>query len=194
MKELSKFIEAIVKIGPRASKIHEDVNQTYDGKPYYVHLNNVVAEVMAYAEDEIPDEDIPVIVFGAFFHDAIEDARLTYNDVIKIAKEYMPEDKAYLATEIVYALTNEKGKNRAERANDKYYLGIRSTQYASFIKMADRLANLKYAISSESRMVSAYRKELDHFIESIVVDVEYPDLNYFCGYVPSKMIEDIKKL
>ena len=37
-------------------------------------------------------------MFGAYFHDSIEDARLTYNDVHKIALEYMNEDQAIIAT------------------------------------------------------------------------------------------------
>ena len=71
--------------------------------------------------------------------------------------------------EIVYALTNEKGRNRGERANDLYYQGIRQTKFASFIKMCDRLANIQYTMMFvfANRMLDVYRKEYPEFIRSI---------------------------
>jgi ATP phosphoribosyltransferase regulatory subunit HisZ len=84
----------------------------------------MVADIMTkYYDDlgELPDYDLyKMLYFAALFHDSIEDARLTYNDVLSIAKEYMTEGYAKASTEIVYALTNEKGRNRKERANEKY--------------------------------------------------------------------------
>ena len=99
-----------------ASKYHEDVNQKFDGKPYSIHLSAVLRAALQYSyyfPDEVNDY-LDVIVFGACFHDTIEDARLTYNDVLKIASKYISDkDKAIMATEIVYALTNEKGNPNA---------------------------------------------------------------------------------
>ena len=130
----------------RAGKIHRDVNQFYEFKPYAYHLNQVAACVTRYLSSVLSDEeDILPVLFAAYFHDSIEDARLTYNDVRKIASEYMEQEQAFLAAEIVYALTNEKGRNRKERANDKYYEGIRTTPYAPLVKACDRLANYSYA-------------------------------------------------
>ena len=40
----------------------------------------------------------------------------------------------------MYALTNEKGRTRAERAGVKYYEGIRAVPYAPMVKLADRMA------------------------------------------------------
>jgi hypothetical protein len=61
-------------------------------------------------------------------------------------------------------LTNEKGKNRKERANAKYYEGIRNTPYAVFVKICDRIANVEYSKHSGSRMYDMYRKEFVDFI------------------------------
>ena len=160
--------DILEKIKERAAKIHADVNQTYDGKPYSVHLNKVAEYAMKFSDKVLAkDDDIYPLMFGAYFHDSIEDARLTYNDVHKIALEYMNEDQAIIATEIVYALTNEKGRNRAERANEKYYEGIRNTPYASYVKLCDRMANMSYSCSTKSRMFKVYLKEFIHFVESI---------------------------
>ena len=111
-------------------------------------------------------------MFGAYFHDSIEDARLSYNDVTKKALEIGLSDvQAYMGAEIVYALTNEKGRTREERANQRYYEGIRLTPYAPFCKMCDRLANLNFSAQqidkSNIHMLEVYRNELPHFITAI---------------------------
>ena len=74
-----------------------------------------------------------------------------------------------MIADIVYACTNEKGKNRDERANDKYYEGIRTTSYAPFIKLCDRLANVRYStlFDVNSKMAKVYKKEHEHFINQL---------------------------
>ena len=126
--------------------------------------------------------------YSALLHDSIEDARLTYNDVKKMVSSYNsfcfscyddeemrtfhymlmiePEDVA----DIVYAVTNEKGKNRSERANEKYYQGIRENKLAVIVKICDRLANALYSKLINSRMLDVYKKEHEHFIDSVIED------------------------
>ena len=165
--------DTISRIDKRAHDIHARVNQHYGNHlPYSYHLNQVVSWVKQFVTEIVtqPDDILPVI-FAAYFHDSIEDARLTYNDVQKIAIEYMNENQAFTATEIVYALTNEKGRTRAERAGESYYSGIRKTPYAPFIKLCDRLANMEFSFQQENEtgrhMCEVYRNEWNHFIESI---------------------------
>jgi hypothetical protein len=148
-QKLDELAPIINEIRNDAHALHASVNHAYDRiRPYGFHLDMVVNWVRKYIEEVcVSEQDILPIYFAAFYHDSIEDARLSYNDVMKIAKELMDEEQAYLATEIVYALTNEKGRNRAERANEKYYAGIREIPYAPFVKLADRLANTSYAFS-----------------------------------------------
>lgn len=176
-----------------ASKYHEDVNQKFDGKPYSIHLSAVLEAALQYSyyfPDEVNDY-LDVITFGACFHDTIEDARLTYNDVLKIASKYISDkDKAIMATEIVYALTNEKGRNRAERANEKYYEGIRTTPFAAFIKFCDRYANMKYSFTHKTSMAKKYAQELPHFIESLI---DSGEIDYKFG-VPIELITAVKNL
>lgn len=163
----------IAQIRELAHGIHDGVNQKYDKThPYWYHLDMVAdfvakygAEVCAEADDAAP------LMFGAYFHDSIEDARLTYNDVMALARGYFDEAHAAMATEIAYALTNEKGRNRAERANDRYYQGVRSTPYAPLVKLADRLANMTYshlcANPANDAMRRVYAAELPHFLDAI---------------------------
>lgn len=171
-KQFSAFLGAKgdieLEIRKKANEVHTAVNQWYDEKPYFYHLNKVAEHVIEYLPSIIEkEEDILPVIFSAYFHDSIEDARLTYNDVKKIASQFMSDSQAFLATEIVYALTNEKGRNRHERANDKYYQGIRECKYAPLVKACDRLSNYEYAKSTKSKMVKCYEKEMDEFINHI---------------------------
>lgn len=186
-KEAIKRIEqtheyAIIALG--ADDIHRAVNQLYDDKPYIYHLKSVVDFTLKYLPSECEADALPVM-FGAFFHDSIEDARLTYNDVMRIAKTFMSEEQAVMATEIVYALTNEKGRNRHERANDKYYEGIRATKYAPLVKAADRLANYTYAKSAHSKMEKCYKGEMEEFVKKALTAEDGTLL------VPKEMVDEL---
>lgn len=185
------------QIKSKAHEIHAAVNQTYDKVyPYSIHLDMVADNVAKYADElSIADADLLPIWFGALFHDSMEDARLTYNNVLSVARQFMPEDKAVLAAEIVYALTNEKGRTREERANDKYYSGIRSTPYAPMIKLADRLANFGYSLTKQQNhshdMLATYSREMPHFIEAITSEHADSDSRYA---LPGKMLKAINDL
>lgn len=93
---------------------------------------------------------------ASFGHDLIEDTRVSYNDV----KTELGQE----ASDIIYAVTNDKGKNRKERAGDKYYEGIRNTPGAVFVKLCDRIANVQYGKMTKSRMFEMYKNENDDFI------------------------------
>lgn len=194
-KDFENYLQAIsnivISIANDAEFIHNEVNQKYDDKPYLVHLSSVAHYAEVYGHNVCENKnDILPLIFGAYFHDSIEDARLTYNDVKDFAYKYMTNRQAYTAAEIVYALTNEKGRNRAERANDKYYFGIRETPFAPFVKMCDRFANMSYSAMNKSRMIDTYKEELDHFLDCITVK----DNNDCRFSIPNEMLKDIKNL
>ena len=68
-----------------------------------------------------------------------------------------------VVADLAFALTNEKGKNRSQRASDKYYNDMKKVKNADFLKVCDRLANVKYSVSKGSGMSEAYRRENKHF-------------------------------
>lgn len=108
-----------------------------------------------------------IVIAACYCHDTIEDTRQTYNDVrnatnIKVAN-------------ITFALTNEKGKTRKDRANDKYYEGIRNEEFAVFCKMCDRIANVEYSLSKGSNMADMYKKETPEFVSKIY-DKQYEEM------------------
>lgn len=188
----NNFSDTAASIRQAAHDLHASVGQIYAGNlPYSTHLDMVAKAVAEFADDICESaEDVLPLWFGAYFHDSIEDARLTYNDVMRVAKHYMSDQQAFMATEIVYALTNEKGRNRAERANEKYYEGIRSTPYAPFVKLADRLANIRFSFShgdeDNLHMRKVYREELPHFIKAISSSSDDPRLS-----LPPAMVKSL---
>jgi len=170
---MQKYANQIEHIRQLAHELHQSVNQTYgDLLPYGYHLDMVVNNVRDFGHLVCQCEaDVLPLFFGGYFHDSIEDARLTYNDVIKVARGLLTEEQAVMATEIVYALTNDKGRTRAERAGEKYYQGIRTTPYAPFVKLCDRLANITYSCAGVDggniRMKEVYKSEMPHFLQAI---------------------------
>jgi len=109
---------------------------------------------------------------ASFGHDLIEDTRVSYNDV----KTELGQE----AADIIYAVTNDKGKNRKERAGDKYYEGIRNTPGAVFVKLCDRIANVQYGKMTKSCMFEMYKKENPEFIRQLGVgegtSIKYGDM------------------
>ena len=138
---------------------HKNTNHFYDTYlPYEFHLRmvNVAGEEFIYLINEDFREHIKLALFG---HDLIEDTRTSYNDV----KNNLGQE----AADIIYAVSNEKGKTRKERANDKYYQGIRNTKGAIFVKLCDRIANVQYSKMTKSRMFETYKNENDNFLNQL---------------------------
>lgn len=176
--KIDELSPVINEIRNDAHALHASVSHAYDRiRPYGFHLDMVVNWVQKYIGEVCSDErDILPIFFAAYYHDAIEDTRMSYNDVMRTAEKVMDAEQAYLAAELVYAMTNEKGRNRAERANEKYFAGIRAIPYGPFLKLADRLANTSYAFSKGTadslRMSKVYREELPAFLAALKVEGE----------------------
>jgi (p)ppGpp synthase/HD superfamily hydrolase len=122
-------------------------------------VNNVYEDFQHLLDEELNDY-CGKAVWG---HDLIEDTRCSWNDV----RNYLGAEVA----DIVYAVTNDKGKNRKERAGDKYYEGIRNTPGAVFVKLCDRIANVQYGKMTKSRMFEMYEKENPEFIRQLGYDI-----------------------
>lgn len=185
---------------------HRDTNHMYDTYlPYEFHLRMVVQvfkdfkhtlpknlytkEVEAHRgiweTDDITERVIELSCYG---HDLIEDTRVSYNDV-----KNMLDESGYAKTpvaDIIYAVTNEKGKNRKERANDKYYEGIRNTPGAVFVKLCDRIANVQYSKLTKSRQYEMYKKENEDFMIKLGYNGS-PSCEYFeMFYYLNKLFKD----
>lgn len=152
-------------------KQHFRVGQKYDGLPYHVHLELVVRYAKKYIH-LIPEQYRDAVIVGAWGHDTIEDTGITWNDARKNLGE--------LEADIIFAATNEKGKVRKDRANDKYYNEIFENHLFVFVKLCDRLANMYYSKTHGNQgMYETYKKELPNFKEKLYVkdfDVMWEEL------------------
>lgn len=147
------------KIIAFAIEAHQNVNHSYDNKPYSVHLALTVSYAQKYI-DLVPEPYQSVVIDACWLHDTIEDTRMTYNDICTVTNTKVAD--------IVYAVTNEKGKTRKDRANEKYYKGIKECDFAVFVKLCDRLANAKYSVDTNSRMKQVYKSENEQFVNSLI--------------------------
>lgn len=124
-----------------------------DEVPYVDHLTDVFAVIKRFGLSD--DEEI---ASATWLHDSIEDTRTSYNDI-----------KARFGVEVaelVYAVTDERGRNRKERHAKTYpkikAAGIKATQ----LKLADRIANVEYG-SANGGKAAMYREEQAEFEEGI---------------------------
>lgn len=150
----------IEKARDYACQKHQDANHTYGEYWYAYHLEMVVAIANKYIGLLPPGNEIHGMVISACWcHDLIEDARQTYNAV--------RNEMGMEVAEMVFACTNEKGRFRQDRANDKYYEGIRSMPYADFVKLCDRIANVQHCINTKNKMLEMYQKENPRFVKQL---------------------------
>lgn len=147
-------MDIIEKAKKFAIDSHANTNHTYDGMPYANHLQMVVESAGKFIH-LIPKQSVTDVFCACWLHDTIEDCRITFNDLKKVTNENVAE--------IVYAVSNEKGRTRKERANDKYYAGIRETPFATFVKLCDRIANIEYSLRVKSDMFQKYKNEHEEF-------------------------------
>ena len=149
---------------------HAETNHKYDGYlPYEFHLRMVARVCDRFIHLVERDHGLRArkdVLRAAWGHDLIEDARVSYNDVRKVLGEP--------PAEIIYALTNDKGRTRSERAGDRYYEGIRSTPHATFVKLCDRIANVEYSSMTGSTMLSVYRSENGRFTAALGASPDSP--------------------
>jgi len=133
-----------------AEKAHQ--NQTYGGVyPYMFHIHQVVE----IAENLECEDDI---IVACALHDTLEDTELSYNNI----KNEFGENVA----EIVYAVTNELGRNRKER-HAKTYFKIRANWKATVVKLCDRIANMEHSKKYNDGMLKMYLKEDDDFCSEL---------------------------
>ena len=91
---LQQYDEQIEKIRQSAHLLHQSVNQTYGTDlPYGYHLDMVVEGIREFGHLVcVREADVLPLFFGGYYHDSIEDARLTYNDVLREARKFLTEE------------------------------------------------------------------------------------------------------
>lgn len=169
--DYEKFFDLIIKA-------HQDTNHKYDGYiPYEFHLQMALTIAKRFIH-LIPISYRAIVLAAVIAHDAIEDVRLTYSDIKKIAISCgATEKEATMIAEMVRAVTNDgRGRNRDERMPDYIYEEIKTIYYSVFVKLCDRLANVNYGIVTGGSMPKKYKKENPHFKSKLYTIGLYEDM------------------
>jgi len=136
-----------------ARKAHDAANCTYDGKDYIFHLDMVVDGIMKYETVFLNHKDYRIAVIGGYYHDLIEDAQLSFNDIKYASSKHVAR--------IVLAVTDVHEENRLLR--HLATMGKTVKDYiAIIVKMADMRANGTYSKSNSSSMYKKYVAEYEY--------------------------------
>lgn len=170
-----------------------ECNQKY-GKnkslPYSFHLDAAASQLELFRH-HMPDDiaTLTAIYIGVYGHDSIEDARLTYNDIVDLPNTHpkifsrigftSSKVVSQLAADIIFCCTEMRGKDRRERHSDEYFSILVSNKWAVFVKLCDLIANIKYSLLTNSSMLKTYKNEWPRVIfwlsRGKVID-EFPDM------------------
>jgi hypothetical protein len=156
----STIIKIAIKL---ATNGHNDTNHKYGDASYTIHLSHAVDVGLRFFS-LLPFDLRPLVIAALWLHDSIEDARLSYNDIVKaFIKGGVSREDATAIAEIVRAVTNYgRGRNRDERMPDFVYEDIRTTPGARFAKCCDRIANIEFGGKT-----SMYREEHEKFAKEL---------------------------
>ncbi len=160
-----------------------ECNQKYDGNlPYSFHLNLVAKQVERF-KTLLSYEDYQLALMGAWGHDLIEDARVTYNDVqfFRHPDPRSPLDGYILKPEladIIYACTELRGHNRSERHAQEYFDTLKLNRLGIFVKLCDIIANVNYGLLTGSGMYGKYQDEFPHLQSQLYTDEFKPMWDY----------------
>lgn len=144
----------------------------YGDYPYTKHLNDVYNVLVATGVDD------NLILMVAWMHDIIEDTHLRYEDIF--------EDFGKRTADLVYLVTDKRGKTRSERHQATYPL-IADGPRATTIKVADRLANIMNSQHDKEKMFFMYEKEHPYFKETLLTNIEREDFAPFKPFILAMM-------
>lgn len=144
------LVSAAISLAVRAHH-----GQTYADKPYVGHLASVVNNLHLFGIQSEP------MIAAAWLHDSVEDTSVTIEDVKRTCGNAVAE--------LVYAVTNEPGKNRKER-NARTYPKILAVPGAVAIKLADRIANVESCWATRDSKLFMYQREYRDFRNALRED------------------------
>lgn len=133
-----------------ATEKHKD--QKYGSNNYTFHLADVVRVLKEFGET---DADI---LSAAWLHDVVEDTDTSVDEIKSMFNDRVAD--------LVWRVTNEPGKNRAER-HEKTYAKIKASPDALKLKLADRIANVRASKTDNEKLFKMYKKEYKGFKDEL---------------------------
>lgn len=139
------------KISARVKQLHDDVNCKYDGRSYYTHIEMVENSLDLYKHVfKSPLKGYDYSRVACSYHDTIEDARLTFNNVKKETNEEIAN--------IVLKVTDVPAETRLLRHLLTMPKTIKDYR-AIIVKMCDIRSNALYSKANGSSMFKKYKRE-----------------------------------
>lgn len=166
-------------------KQHDIVcNQKYNKNlPYSFHLMCVEKQADKF-KYLLTEQEYFIAKCGTIAHDLIEDANITYNDVVQITKNMLINpffDNKYSdnrIAEVIYRCTELRGRTRAERHGPDYIKELKDDKIAVFVKLCDIAANMLFSKLTNSSMYKKYKVEFPNFKESCFIEEFSEIFNY----------------
>ena len=136
-----------------ARKQYNDANCKYDGKEYIVHIDMVINCIKKYKTVFKLNNDYINTLISGLYHDSIEDAQLTFNDIKNVTNKEIAR--------IVLDVTDVHEENRLLR--HLFTMGKTVKDYRSIIvKMCDIHANASYSKLWGGSMYKKYVAEYEY--------------------------------
>ena len=159
MRRIITREEMLEEPAPTAQEFAISQHQQF-GKPYdLVHIPDVVSLVTAKTND-------PDVISAAWLHDVVEDTGVSIDTIRQMYGNRVAQ--------IVWAVTDEPGANRAER-KEKTLPKIAQNSDAALVKLADRVANVT-ASQGDERRLAMYRGEQSAFQAALQSVAPYDDM------------------
>jgi len=144
--------------------------QRYGNAPYSKHLQDVLDNGERYIH-YIAEDKRDIVRCALVGHDLFEDTELGPSDIEKTEGREVAD--------IILRVSNERGWDRKER-NFKTYPKIWVSDFAIYVKLADRMANTRNSKNGTDekaqRMYKIYCKEYPVFRYALKVRNLYPDM------------------
>lgn len=131
--------------------------------PYTVHLDNAVSVAARFGFDKDA-----AFMCAVRLHDIIEDTRTKYSEL----NTRFGEDVA----ELVFAVTDELGRNRKERHDKTYPKLKKAGARAIALKLVDRIANVEYGLADKTGKAGMYAEEFPEFVKALY-DIDQDEVN-----------------
>lgn len=132
------------------NKLYNNANCKYDGNSYINHIDMVISCINQHKNIFIENNDYINTIFAGLYHDVIEDAKISYNDIVEFANSDVAD--------ITLAVTDVPEKNRLLRHLSTMNKTVKDHR-AIILKMCDIHANASYSKQVGSTMYQKYVEE-----------------------------------
>ena len=142
-----------IKLRKIACDFYNNANCKYDNKEYIFHADMVTDIIKEHKNIFINQNDFDVTYISGFFHDLIEDAKLSYNNILAESNKDVAD--------IVLSVTDVPGENRLMR----HLLTMPKTvkdYRAIVLKLCDIHANASYSKANGTSMYKKYVEEYSY--------------------------------